>query len=66
MNSSQLVGGKGYNLIEMTNIGMPVPPGFVVTTKAFDKFIELNRLKDRIDQMAENCDVDNTKQLMQV
>ena len=66
MNSSQLVGGKGYNLIEMTNIGMPVPPGFVVTTKAFDKFIELNRLKDRIDQMTENCDVDNTKQLMQV
>ncbi len=27
-----LLGGKGANLCEMTQIGLPVPPGFVITT----------------------------------
>ncbi|SEF74022.1 pyruvate phosphate dikinase [Caloramator fervidus] len=30
----ELLGGKGANLAEMTNIGLPVPPGFTVTTEA--------------------------------
>jgi pyruvate,orthophosphate dikinase len=30
----ELLGGKGANLSEMTNLGMPVPPGFIVTTEA--------------------------------
>jgi pyruvate,orthophosphate dikinase len=29
-----LLGGKGANLAEMTNIGLPVPPGFTITTAA--------------------------------
>ena len=29
-----LLGGKGANLCEMTNLGLPVPPGFVITTEA--------------------------------
>ncbi|NTW06160.1 MAG: hypothetical protein HGA27_08610, partial [Peptococcaceae bacterium] len=29
-----LLGGKGANLAEMTNIGIPVPPGFTITTEA--------------------------------
>jgi pyruvate,orthophosphate dikinase len=29
-----LLGGKGANLSEMTNLGLPVPPGFVITTQA--------------------------------
>ncbi len=33
-----LVGGKGASLGEMTNAGIPVPPGFVVTTDAFSDF----------------------------
>ena len=35
-----LLGGKGANLAEMTNIGLPVPPGFTITTAACTKFIE--------------------------
>ena len=31
---SSLLGGKGANLAEMTGIGIPVPPGFIVTTEA--------------------------------
>src|SRR2546429_269951 len=29
-----LLGGKGANLAEMTNLGLPVPPGFIITTEA--------------------------------
>ena len=33
-----ILGGKGANLAEMTRIGLPVPPGFTVTTKACNKY----------------------------
>jgi pyruvate,orthophosphate dikinase len=35
-----LLGGKGANLAEMTSIGLPVPPGFTITTEACSKFYE--------------------------
>ncbi len=35
-----LLGGKGSNLAEMTNIGLPVPPGFTITTEACSRFYE--------------------------
>lgn len=34
-----LLGGKGANLCEMTNIGLPVPPGFVITTEACNAYL---------------------------
>ena len=34
-----LLGGKGANLAEMTNIGLPVPPGFTITTDACQAFL---------------------------
>ncbi len=35
-----LLGGKGANLAEMTRIGVPVPPGFTVTTEACNAYLE--------------------------
>src|ERR1700709_1229007 len=35
-----LLGGKGANLAEMTNIGLPVPPGFTITTEACQAYLE--------------------------
>jgi pyruvate,orthophosphate dikinase len=35
-----LLGGKGANLCEMTNLGLPVPPGFVITTEACNVYLE--------------------------
>jgi len=32
--NKKLLGGKGANLCEMTQIGLPVPPGFVISTEA--------------------------------
>lgn len=40
MNMRDLLGGKGANLAEMTNIGLPVPQGFTITTKACLKFYD--------------------------
>jgi pyruvate, orthophosphate dikinase len=34
----ELLGGKGANLAEMTSIGLPVPPGFTITTEACDSY----------------------------
>src|SRR5438045_5931325 len=38
-----LLGGKGANLAEMTRIGLPVPPGFTITTEVCTYFYEHNR-----------------------
>src|SRR5512140_404234 len=38
-----LLGGKGANLAEMTNIGLPVPPGFTITTEVCTEYYENNR-----------------------
>src|SRR5512143_3507754 len=35
-----LLGGKGANLAEMANIGLPVPPGFTITTEVCTEFYE--------------------------
>ena len=37
-----LLGGKGANLAEMTNIGLPVPPGFTITTEACRIYMKTN------------------------
>ena len=39
----ELLGGKGANLAEMTNIGMPVPQGFTITTEACTQYYEDGR-----------------------
>jgi len=40
-SKKSLLGGKGANLAEMSNIGLPVPPGFTVTTEACTEFYNL-------------------------
>ena len=37
-----LLGGKGANLAEMTNVGLPVPPGFTITTEACNEYYKSN------------------------
>jgi pyruvate,water dikinase len=43
-----LAGGKGANLGELSHAGLPVPSGFVVTTTAYDAFVEANGIQDAI------------------
>src|SRR5215211_6216091 len=47
-----LAGGKGANLGELSRAGLPVPPGFVITTAAYDAFVEANEIGDAIVKLA--------------
>ncbi len=42
-NQKLLLGGKGANLAEMTSIGLPVPPGFTITTEVCDLYYKSGR-----------------------
>ena len=49
-----LLGGKGANLAEMTILGLPVPPGFTITTEACNAYMKLDNafpegLLDEVD-----------------
>ena len=59
----KLLGGKGANLSEMTNIGLPVPPGFTITTEVCNLFYELGEkypegLNEQIDENLKKLEVE--------
>src|SRR3954453_19271374 len=45
-DQKDLLGGKGANLAEMTNLGLPVPPGFTISTEACRAYLEVGDLPD--------------------
>ncbi|MFB4277732.1 pyruvate, phosphate dikinase [Nonomuraea sp. MTCD27] len=49
-NLKDLLGGKGANLAEMTNLGLPVPPGFTITTEACRHYLAEGSVPDGLDQ----------------
>ncbi len=58
-----IAGGKGANLGELTRAGIPVPPGFVVTSKTYDQFIKETGIFDEIMDILDALDVENNKEL---
>lgn len=52
----ELLGGKGANLAEMTNLGLPIPKGFTVTTEACTRYYQdrQNIATDILDQIFES------------
>jgi len=52
-------GGKGANLGEMTTAGFPVPPGFVLTTAAYDAFVQTHGLHEQIIALASTASADD-------
>jgi pyruvate,orthophosphate dikinase len=54
--NKQLIGGKGAGLCEMTHIGLPVPPGFVITTQACREYLDNdNVLPDGLADQVRNA-----------
>lgn len=49
-NQSDLLGGKGANLAEMVRIGLPVPPGFTITTQACREFLSSGEVPAGLEQ----------------
>ena len=58
-----IAGGKGANLGELTQAGIPVPPGFVVTSKTYDQFMKETGIFDGIMDILDALDVNNNKEL---
>jgi pyruvate,water dikinase len=58
-----LVGGKGANLGELTNLEIPVPPGFIVTTQSYFHFLDDSGLRTKIKGILKKLDADNSKNL---
>ena len=58
-----VAGGKGANLGELTNAGINVPPGFVITSETYDKFIKETGIFDEIMSILDAIDVNDTKEL---
>ena len=56
----ELLGGKGANLAEMTNLGIPVPPGFTISTEVCDIYYKQNR---KYPEGLEKQVADNLKKL---
>lgn len=60
------LGGKGASLVTMTGAGMPVPPGFVVTTAVFDAFMGAAGITKHICALLENLDPENVAEVDRV
>ena len=61
-----IAGGKGANLGELTNAGIPVPPGFVITAGTYQKFITETGIVNQINNMLASLDINNTPELQKV
>ncbi len=58
-----IAGGKGANLGELTQAGIPVPPGFIVTAETYNKFMNDTGIFDNIMDILSGIDINNTKEL---
>lgn len=61
-----LVGGKGANLGELTNAGIPVPNGFCVTAQAYYFFIEQTGIKNKLASLLKGLNAEDNKKLNKV
>ena len=50
-----VLGGKGAGLAEMTNLGLPVPPGFTIQTEACREYMRLNAVSKEVDRQMEEA-----------
>ena len=60
-----IAGGKGANLGELTQAGIPVPPGFVVTAETYEKFMEDSGINGQVMAILEKIDINDTKALQE-
>ena len=63
LNDRGMVGGKGGSLGELTRAGIPVPPGFVVRTTAFERFLAVLEKEEPIRPRVELLDAHELEQI---
>jgi rifampicin phosphotransferase len=65
-NSLALAGGKGANLGELIKAGFDVPPGFVITTAAYDLLVQSNNLQTDIEKVLSSFQADDPASVKEV
>ncbi|HEX5943350.1 MAG TPA: PEP/pyruvate-binding domain-containing protein, partial [Anaerolineales bacterium] len=65
-NDLAIAGGKGANLGELAQAGFDVPPGFIITTAAYDLFVQSNAVQTRLAEMFAFFNSDNPDSLKEV
>jgi pyruvate, water dikinase len=58
-----IAGGKGASLAEMYNNKFPVPPGFMITAQAFNYFLDISGLRNKISEILKDVDTEETESL---
>ena len=53
-NIKNILGGKGANLGEMGRLGLPVPPGFTISTEVCKIFIKIDKIYQKIIKILRN------------
>ena len=57
-DSIPVAGGKGANLGEIFNVGLPVPPGFAVTAQTYKEYLERTNIQPKIADLLKDLDVE--------
>ncbi|MEJ2238844.1 MAG: PEP/pyruvate-binding domain-containing protein, partial [Gemmatimonadales bacterium] len=52
---SDILGGKGANLAEMTNLGIPVPPGYTISAKLCLNYLDEGKLPESVQAEADEA-----------
>jgi pyruvate,water dikinase len=63
VHDTAIAGGKGANLGELTQAGMPVPPGFVITAAAYVDAIEQSEVREKLQTLIAGVAADNPASL---
>jgi pyruvate,water dikinase len=64
-NDIDIAGGKGANLGELVAAGFNVPPGFVLTTAAYDHFMETSKIGERVKDLLAKVDASSEASLQE-
>jgi len=64
--NTHIAGGKGASLGEMTVAGIPVPPGFVITAKAFDQFLAETDLTQEVEAQLDKVNYEDMASVEEV
>ena len=63
LNEKDIAGGKGLSLAKMYHNKFNIPNGFVIMANVFDNFLEENHIKEDIQKIINNSDIDNEKEI---
>lgn len=63
IKENDIVGGKGASLAKMWQNGFNIPNGYVIKAELFDEFLIQNNVKDKIQDLVSQCDINNEKEI---